>query len=98
MPDKSAPGILFRTWLGVFKGPLMAAVIPKLCLIGFLYAQPLLINAAVTLAGLPQEQPFNNAGYGLMGAYVIVYTGIAVRSSPPPEPLPPYPSAGETAH
>lgn len=78
VPDKAAPGVLFRTWLRVFLVPLMAAVIPRLCLVGFLYAQPLLINAAVKLAGLPQMQPFNNVGYGLIGAYVIVYTGVAV--------------------
>lgn len=83
VPDKTVPGILFRTWLGVFLGPLMMAVIPNLCLIGFLYAQPLLINAAITLAGLPQAEPFNNVGYGLIGAYVIVYTGIAVCGFPP---------------
>jgi hypothetical protein len=82
VPDKTVPGILFRTWLGVFLGPLTVAVIPNLCLIGFLYAQPLLINAAVTLAGLPQLQSFNNVGYGLIGAYVIVYTGIAVCGFP----------------
>ena len=56
----------------------MGAAIPKLLLIGFLYAQPLLINRAIELASLPEQQPFNNIGYGLIGAYALVYIGIAV--------------------
>ena len=57
----------------------MFAVIPRLFLIAFTYAQPFLINAAIKFASLPESQPYDNIGYGLIGAYFLVYTGIAVR-------------------
>ncbi|KAF6819357.1 ABC multidrug transporter [Colletotrichum sojae] len=77
VPDKTVPGALFSTWLRVFARPLCAAVIPKLFQIGFNYAQPFLIQEAILLAALPQTQEYNNRGFGLIGAYVLVYTGIA---------------------
>lgn len=78
IPDKTAPNALFSTWLEAFSGPLMSPVIPKLFQIGFTYAQPSLITAAIDLAARPNGQPYNNDGYGLIGAYFLVYTGIAV--------------------
>jgi ATP-binding cassette, subfamily C (CFTR/MRP), member 1 len=80
VPNKSASGALFTTWFRVFSGPVMIAAIPKLFQIGFVYVQPFLVDAAVKLASEPQAQPFNNIGYGLVGAYAFVYTGIAVSS------------------
>lgn len=61
----------------------MSAAIPKLCYIGFTYAQPFLITQAIALASTPEIQRYDNLGYGLIGAYVIVYTGIAVSLSEP---------------
>ncbi|KAK1850744.1 ABC multidrug transporter [Colletotrichum chrysophilum] len=78
VPDKTRPGALFSTWLRVFAGPMSAAVVPKLFQISFNYAQPLLIQQAIELAGLPQTREYRNRGFGLIGAYVLVYTGIAV--------------------
>lgn len=78
MHDRAKPGVLFSTWLSAFTGALMAPVVPKLLQIGFNYTQPFLIQSAIGLAVLPDTQPFNNWGYGLIGAYAIVYTGIAV--------------------
>lgn len=69
IPDKTAPNALFSTWLEAFSGPLMSPVIPKLFQIGFTYAQPSLITAAIDLAARPNGQPYNNDGYGLIGAY-----------------------------
>lgn len=56
----------------------MAAVIPRLCLLGFTFAQPFLVTKAVNLAGAPSTTAYNNIGYGLIGAYVLVYVGIGV--------------------
>ncbi|KAI8290401.1 ABC transporter [Colletotrichum sp. SAR11_57] len=80
VPDKTRPGALFSTWLRVFAGPMSAAVVPKLFQISFNYAQPLLIQQAIELAGLPQTREYRNRGFGLIGAYVLVYTGIAVST------------------
>lgn len=63
-----------------FIGPLAIPIIPRLFQIVFTYTQPFLITAAINLAATPQTPQFNNNGYGLIGAYILVYTGIAVSS------------------
>ncbi|KAL2881878.1 hypothetical protein SGCOL_002614 [Colletotrichum sp. CLE4] len=71
VPDKTVPGALFSTWLRAFAGPLSAAIVPKLFQIAFNYAQPFLIDEAIRLASQPQQQPYNNRGFGLIGAETI---------------------------
>ena len=61
------------------KWPLLAAAFPRFCLVGFSFAQPFLINRAILFSGSPNTPENRNVGYGLIGAYVLVYTGIAVR-------------------
>lgn len=78
VPNKATPGALFNTWCAAFPGPLMLPIIPRLFQIGFTYAQPFLVTEAIALANTPQQQPFTNIGYGLIGAYILVYFGIAV--------------------
>lgn len=58
----------------------MAPFFPRLCLTGFTFAQPFLVNRVITYLenGGPRDK---NIGYGLMGAYALTYTGLAV--SPP---------------
>lgn len=41
--------------------------------------QPIMIKQAVTFAATPQGKPYDNYGYGLVGAFAIVYTCLAVR-------------------
>jgi hypothetical protein len=62
----------------VFARPVLACVPARLLQIGFTYAQPFLIARAIEFAILPQGQPFDNTGYGLIGAFAIVYIGWAV--------------------
>ncbi len=78
MTDKKPNGALFKTTLGVQKWPLLAAIFPRLCLIGFSFAQPFLINRAILFANSPDTLENRNVGYGLVGAYFLVYIGIAV--------------------
>ncbi len=78
--DKKPDGTLFNTTLGVLKWPLLAAAFPRLCLLGFSFAQPFLINRAILFASSPDTLENRNVGYGLIGAYVLVYVGIAVSS------------------
>ena len=78
MTDKKPDGTLFYTTLRVLKRPLLAAAFPRLCLIGFSFAQPFLINRAILFASSPDTPENRNVGYGLIGAFVLVYIGIAV--------------------
>ncbi|OBR10917.1 ABC transporter [Colletotrichum higginsianum IMI 349063] len=59
--------------------PFLAPVIPRLCLTVFTFAQPFLIKTTVTFVG--NESPDANYGRGLIGAWVLVYLGIAVSNS-----------------
>ncbi|TQN65415.1 ABC transporter atnG [Colletotrichum shisoi] len=59
--------------------PFLAPVIPRLCLTVFTLAQPFLINTTVTFVS--NENPDANYGRGLVGAWVLVYLGIAVSNS-----------------
>lgn len=69
---------VFRT----LKWPLLSIALPRLCLIGFNFSQPFLINRAISLSTEPDSQHATNVGYGLIFAYVIAYTGIAVCPVP----------------
>jgi ATP-binding cassette subfamily C (CFTR/MRP) protein 1 len=77
---RTGPYSLFTTTLGRLKWPILAVVPPRLCLIGFNFCQPFLINRAVTLSQQPVTHESTNVGYGLIGAYVITFVGIAVCS------------------
>ncbi|PWY94818.1 multidrug resistance-associated protein [Aspergillus sclerotioniger CBS 115572] len=56
--------------------PLVSAVFPRLCLIGFTFAQPFLITS--TLDWLNDPHSAENKGYGLIGATVLIYLGLAI--------------------
>ena len=64
-----------------FKWPLSSIVLPRLCLIGCNFAQPFLIANAIAYSTAPMTQQWTNIGYGLIGAYLLVYTGIAVSTA-----------------
>lgn len=51
---------------------------PRLFVIGLTFAQPFLINRAIELSDSPKNRVTNNDGYGIIGAYAIVYLGLAV--------------------
>jgi hypothetical protein len=58
--------------------PLALMVFPRICLIGFNYAQPFLISSAITFVSQPIEAQNKNDGYGLIAAAGLIYFGIAV--------------------
>lgn len=59
--------------------PFLQAAVPRLFLIGFTFAQPFLITAAVGLLATNQDdRTADQTGYGLLGATAIIYTGIAI--------------------
>jgi hypothetical protein len=53
-------------------------VIPRLCLTGFTFAQPFLINALILY--IDENAPASN-GKAMIGAYALVYLGIAISNS-----------------
>ncbi|KAE8358078.1 putative multidrug resistance protein [Aspergillus caelatus] len=75
----SAKSKLSLPWVFVrcFWMEFLAVVWPRLCLIGFSFAQPFLIMAAVQHVERPMTAKTQNRGYGLIGATFLVYLGIA---------------------
>ena len=63
------------------KGPLLLGAFPRLCLTGFKVAQPFLITRVIDYVqkeGSPEAYP-KSAGYALIAASALVYSGMAVR-------------------
>lgn len=57
------------------------AVPARLALIGFNYAQPFLVTAVVSYVQGTWPDETDNVGYGLIGAAIFIYIGIAVSSN-----------------
>ncbi|KAK3313259.1 putative ATP-binding cassette transporter [Apodospora peruviana] len=67
-------GMAFRC-LGLYA---FVPVIPRLCMMGFVFSQPFLASALISYLGSPESSA--NTGYGLIGASFLVYGGIAVAN------------------
>ncbi|KAJ6184246.1 ABC transporter integral membrane type 1, partial [Penicillium mononematosum] len=63
------------------KWTVAAAVAPRLCLIGFKFAQPFLINDIIDYVSEKGSSGLSGVKYGFVGATVLVYVGIAVSTA-----------------
>ena len=61
--------------------PLLLPVAPRLALSGFRFAQPFLINSVLSYLEQSPSESRTNAGYGLIGATILIYTGNAVSTA-----------------
>jgi ABC-type multidrug transport system fused ATPase/permease subunit len=60
------------------KWPLLAGVPARACVVAFNFCQPLLLERSLSYFNSPVNASTNNIGYGLIGAYIMVYCGLAV--------------------
>lgn len=72
---------LARTLASTLAVPLLLPVAPRIALIGFSFCQPFLIESLLTYLGEPNGEAPANSGYGLIGATILVYTGIAISTA-----------------
>ncbi|KAJ5356582.1 ABC transporter integral membrane type 1 [Penicillium concentricum] len=63
------------------KWTVAAAVVPRLCLVGFKFAQPYLINDLIGYVSKNGSSELSGVKYGIVGATVLVYVGIAVSTA-----------------
>lgn len=70
---------LIRACAVTLRWAIAGVVLPRLCLLAFTICQPLLLDRFLNF--LQDEEQSVNIGYGLVGAYAIVYIGIAVFGS-----------------
>ncbi|KAJ5038620.1 uncharacterized protein L3040_006301 [Drepanopeziza brunnea f. sp. 'multigermtubi'] len=75
--DRNQKYALLGAVVTTLKWPVLAPVVPRLVLIGFTYAQPLLIKRALNYVAKGESEE-KNIGYGLIGATVLVYCGLAI--------------------
>jgi uncharacterized membrane protein YdbT with pleckstrin-like domain len=61
-----------------FKGPLALMALPRIFLIGFTFSQPFLI--AAVLNWLDNSHSTSKVGYGLIGATILIYLGMALSN------------------
>ncbi|CAI7584736.1 unnamed protein product [Penicillium manginii] len=71
---------LLWTLVGCFKWTLLAGLVPRACLVALTVVQPFLIETAINLSAAPSTPVNKNHGYAMVGAYALVYTGIAVTT------------------
>ncbi|KAL4991624.1 P-loop containing nucleoside triphosphate hydrolase protein [Aspergillus falconensis] len=76
---KSDRHALLRSCLRAYRSPFLAAVLPRLAMMGFTFCQPFLVNATVSWVGKPDAPP--DSGKALIGAYALVYMGLAVSTA-----------------
>ena len=76
---KKSPYSLLKTSFGILRWPILQTIPPRACLTALVFCQPFLINRAVKLSQEPITTETTQYGYGLIGAYFLVYVGIAVR-------------------
>jgi ATP-binding cassette subfamily C (CFTR/MRP) protein 1 len=69
---------LLGVTLQAYRWSYISGVIPRLALSAFTFCQPFLITATVDYIGSPTTATSKNYGQALVGAYVLVYLGIAV--------------------
>jgi hypothetical protein len=60
---------------------ILAGVLPRALQVGFVFAQPFLVDTTVSWIQDAEGPNVQNEGYGLIGAFAIVYIGIAVGES-----------------
>lgn len=79
LPTKAPRSLLFL-FFGRLKWHLLSVIPPRLGLIAFNFCQPFLIQRAITFSSQSKSEDSNDVGYGLIGAYFLVYSGIAITT------------------
>ncbi|KAH8201947.1 hypothetical protein TruAng_003860 [Truncatella angustata] len=76
--DQARKYSLIVSCFRAYSTALFSAVLPRLCLTGFTFAQPFMIN---TLTDWIQKTDApESSGKGMIGAYALVYLGLAARA------------------
>lgn len=76
--NKQRKHALFRACASALKWQFLISAIPRVILIGFKYSQPFLLYRTVNYVQEQVSKETYNIGWGLVGAYALVYVGIAV--------------------
>ncbi|KAL7953907.1 hypothetical protein V8C34DRAFT_320442 [Trichoderma compactum] len=78
-PGKLRKGTLIWIISKTLSTSIFVPVLPRLCLTGFTFSQPLLVNRMLKYLQNSHEESLSN-GYGLLGAYALLYIGITIAT------------------
>ena len=76
--DRAVDRALLWSTLKASRGSLAFCIFPRLCLIGFRYAQPFLLSRTIEFADSPGEP--ESIGWGLTASFGLVFLGLAVAN------------------
>ncbi|KAE8452406.1 hypothetical protein EG329_001107 [Mollisiaceae sp. DMI_Dod_QoI] len=76
--DKDKKRALVWATLKATRTPFLYCVFPRICLIGFRYAQPFLLSRTVNFASNADES--DSVGWGLTAAFGLVFLGLAISN------------------
>lgn len=74
--SKTRSHVLLWSTLKATQRHWVLCILPRLCLIGFRYAQPFLLSRTISFVDSTTES--DNIGWGLTGAYGLVFLGLAI--------------------
>ncbi|KAH8689094.1 putative multidrug resistance-associated protein [Talaromyces proteolyticus] len=72
---------LIKALFWAYSWPILAAIVPRVSLIVFTLCQPFLIAATVNWIGSEVTEETSKYGQGLIGAYVLVYSAMAITTA-----------------
>ncbi|KAF2478209.1 multidrug resistance-like protein [Lindgomyces ingoldianus] len=72
---------LTKVIVRLLKWPLVIPILPRLVLLGFTFCQPLMVSRLLQFLQDGNRKEPLSTGYGLIGAYAVVYFGMSVSNS-----------------
>ncbi|KAI5246025.1 multidrug resistance-like protein [Aureobasidium subglaciale] len=78
--SKSGPADLKKAIFHMLKWPLLVPILPRLALLALTFCQPLLLRRLLDYLNNSGTED-KNIGYGIIGAYFVVYIGLATTSA-----------------
>lgn len=78
--SRNGPPDLKKVLFSLLKWPIIVPIIPRLALLALTFCQPLLLRRLLNYLKHSDVED-KNIGYGLIGAYFVVYVGLAVSTT-----------------
>ncbi|EHK26141.1 uncharacterized protein TRIVIDRAFT_36031 [Trichoderma virens Gv29-8] len=72
---------LFLNTVWILKLEIAGIALPRLATVGLTIAQPFLVSQALRFLAMPKNEHSDNIGYGLIGAFALVFVGSAILTA-----------------
>ncbi|KAL7915178.1 P-loop containing nucleoside triphosphate hydrolase protein [Trichoderma velutinum] len=72
---------LFLNTVWILKMEIAGIALPRLATVALTIAQPFLVSQALRFLAMPKDEHSDNVGYGLIGAFALVFVGSAILTA-----------------